>query len=144
MFFPSLDEAHTNFRIPSFFCVFSTTVYVFFYKGLRICIGYGQKSMPTLHVDLQSGFQNDVIELALDQRSFFSAQDVTTNLVIGLAETTQVDVAPGAQELQIDVKSRGLQTRVSIEVQQAEMYVGVSIVEQNLRVNVRNKPFGYA
>ena len=98
--------------------------------------------MATLRVDFQDGFQDDEVVVSVDGRERVRRGGLTTKRVIGLAGNETIDVEPGKHTLLVAVPSRGFDTHIDVNVEEAA-YLGVSIMVGGIAVIVRGEPFGY-
>jgi hypothetical protein len=99
--------------------------------------------MGTLRIDLQDGFDNDDVRIKVNGKEVYHRGDVTTKLLLGLADTTQTKVDDGAAEVEVAVPSRGLSQTERVEAR-GNVYLGVSVEAGRLRLNKSETPFGYA
>lgn len=97
----------------------------------------------TLTIDLQVGFANDDIRIKVNGRQVYHNPSVTTNLLLGFADSIRVSVENGPTLIQITVMSRNLSRTETVEAHR-DVYLGVSIQEGGLRVQTSTNPFGYA
>jgi hypothetical protein len=102
--------------------------------------------MPLIHVALQEGFQNDTVVVRLDGVEVYRQTGLKTRMQIGLADSFDLDVAPGPIELWVEVLTQNAGVRVPIEVPVArELYVGVSVApDGGVSYKVTDEPFRYA
>ena len=89
--------------------------------------------MPTLTIDLQTGFSSDQVILRVDGAEVLKKSEVTTDLAISLAESCQTEVEGNSVDVEVLVPSRGLQGAVKLDVARTP-YLGVSIVEGRLEL----------
>jgi hypothetical protein len=102
--------------------------------------------MPLIHVAFQEGFQNDTVVVQLDGAEVYRRAGLKTRMQIGLAETFELDAAPGPTELRIEVLTQNADVRIPIEVPAVgDLYVGVSVTPDGVVSHkVTNQPFRYA
>lgn len=72
--------------------------------------------MPTLHVDLRDGFNDDDVILYIDEQEAARESGVTTDLTISRAATLDVPAPEGPCALRIDVPRQHLSARVQVNV----------------------------
>ena len=72
--------------------------------------------MPTLTIDLQEGFESDRVEVWLDGKRAWEADEVTTNLSISLAASVPLEVAPGEVEVWISLPERSVDALTTLAV----------------------------
>jgi hypothetical protein len=102
--------------------------------------------MPLIHVALQEGFENDTVVVRLAGAEVYRRAGLKTRMQIGLADTFDLDAAPGPTELRVEVLTRNAAVRVPIEVPAVgELYVGVSVTpDGGVSYKVSDEPFRYA
>jgi hypothetical protein len=100
--------------------------------------------MVTLGLDFQDGFRNDSIVVQIEGEEVYRSEDVTTQLLLGLADSFTTQVPRGTIQIEIDVPTRDLTRSISLEVD-GETYLGVSILGGMLEITPpRDEPFPYA
>ena len=68
--------------------------------------------MSTLRIDLQGGFENDTVEIWLDEELRQREDAVTTNLSVDLASSVPLAVPDGPVDVRIALPERGLEETV--------------------------------
>lgn len=98
--------------------------------------------MATLRVDMQDGFQDDVVVVrAKDQEG--RKEHVTTMPQISYAGSIELEVEPGPVRLEISVPTRNLSTSQVVEVPATALHVGISVDEGRLTQRLSPEPFAY-
>ena len=91
--------------------------------------------MATLRIDLQGGFENDAVEVYVDEELRWSDDAVTTNLSLDLATSAPIDAPDGPADVRIVVSGKNLEETVEALVA-GETYIvarvegGRLVVEQ--------------
>lgn len=98
--------------------------------------------MAKLGLHLQEGFSGDEIAIKVNGKERMRREGVRTRRVLGLAEHVELDVEDGPLSIEISMPARGLDKRVDLEASD-EVYVGISLAGDDLRVITRKTPFGY-
>ncbi len=98
--------------------------------------------MAAVHIDLQDGFENDTVVLRLDGGEIYRRQDLTTQLLYGLADSIETRVEVGSVRLEIAVESRGLTLALPLDVS-GDVFVGFAVEGAGIRPIVSDTPFGY-
>ena len=98
--------------------------------------------MVLLTIDFQEGFQNDTVVVSIDGEQALRKDDMHTQMLLGVAESVEIEVLPGRRTIDIAVPTRGLAHQVDLELM-SNAYLGVSIVDGELDVIVADEPFGY-
>lgn len=94
-------------------------------------------------IDLQEGFENDEVEIFDNEKRVFKAENVKTRTQIGLASSTEVDLAGKKASLRVEVPSRNIDERRDVEVSD-NLHIAISISDGNkLNWKVQNSPFFY-
>lgn len=68
--------------------------------------------MPTLRIDLQGGFQDDSVEIWLDEELRQREDGVTSNLSVDLASSVPLVVPDGPVDVRIVLAGRGVEETV--------------------------------
>ena len=99
--------------------------------------------MSKLHVDFQEGFTHDEIDLRINEQERFHKEGVTTNRLLGLASSAEIEVPNGRVTIEIKIPTKNLAKTISLETSGSE-YLGVSIEKGSIEHIVSKNPFGYA
>lgn len=99
--------------------------------------------MSTLAIDLQEGFERDTVIVRIDGEERFNQQGVTTSPLLGLADDSlRAQVAHGPVIIELEVVTQNARERVELDVSD-DTYIGVSIINGQIRTIIRDRPFGY-
>ena len=98
--------------------------------------------MTRLGLHLQEGFTGEEIVVKINGEERLRRKGVRTRRVLGLAEHVELDVAGGPLSIEVSVPARGLKKCIELEASD-EVYVGISLTGDDLRMITRKKPFGY-
>lgn len=82
--------------------------------------------MTKLRVDLQDGFQEDTVILAVNGQEVFREPGVTTKTQLGVARYFETEVAPGPTTVTVSLPERGLLQTFELDVA-GPTYLGVSL-----------------
>ena len=97
-----------------------------------------------LGLDFQDGFRGDSIVVRVDGKSVYHEEGITTQLLLGVADSFTTRVRRGAVQIDILVETQDLARSISLEVL-GDTYLGVSIVAGELQsMPPRDEPFPYA
>ncbi len=99
-------------------------------------------SAPLLHVALQEGFEDVVVEVWVNGTQAYRKDGVLTDLRIGLADSFEMPMPNRPVVVQVSLPSIGVSDSVRVDVD-GSAYVGVSYVTGMLRFKVSDQPFGY-
>lgn len=102
--------------------------------------------MPLIHIAVQEGFQNDTLVVHLNGAEVYSRSGLKTRMQIGLADSFDLEAAPGPAELRVEVPTRNGGETISLEVPpDGELFVGVSIAPDSTITHTSSgEPFRYA
>jgi hypothetical protein len=98
--------------------------------------------MPSLRVDLQEGFQDDVVTVRLDGGAERRKEAVTTNEMVGYAGSFEFEVEPGRVRLDLSVQTRVLSKTIDLDVT-GDLYVGVTVSAKDIAFRASSEPMGY-
>ncbi len=99
--------------------------------------------MPALIIDLQEGFRDDRVIVAVDGREVFRKEGVRTRHQIGRADGVRVEgVAAGRRSVAVELPDRGLSGRVEVDAS-ARPYLAVSVMGERLVFTPAAEPFRY-
>ena len=99
--------------------------------------------MSKLDLNFQEGFNHDEVELRINGELRLRKEGVTTNLLLGLASSAEIEVPDGLITIDIKIPTKNLAKTISLETSGSE-YLGVSIENGSIEHIVSRKPFGYA
>ena len=99
--------------------------------------------MAVLEIHLQEGFDGDEVVVLLDGREVFSGESVTSNALLGLAETITLETDTEGHEVTVELPRHGLSGHASVPASE-RCYVGASRSAGQLEMTVSAEPFGYA
>jgi len=100
-----------------------------------------------LIINLQEGFSEDMVILAINGQEVFRAPNVTTSLLTGPAASITANVEEGPVEIEVRIPTKGMRESRILNVEK-ELYLGISIVENEslhgkIRFLVSEEAFGY-
>lgn len=98
--------------------------------------------MIILAIDLQDGFEDDTVILQVNGENVYHKEDVSTKLLLGLADSFKTEVEKGPIKIDISAQTKGIKKTISLDVS-ADTYLGISIVNGIIEYIVSNEPFGY-
>lgn len=96
----------------------------------------------TLRIDLQEGFAGDAVAIKLNGKRAFAKKQVSTQLLLGKADSFTTTIPPGPLRIDLEIKTRNLQETITLHAEH-NTYIGVSIVENRLIYSLADKPYGY-
>jgi hypothetical protein len=102
----------------------------------------GKGPMVRLYIDLQEGFTDDTVIVKVNQEEVFNKHDVQTKLLLGYADTFEVEVPAGLTKVEIAVPTKKLSQTIELSVSKTT-YLGVSIQVERIEHLVSETPFGY-
>jgi hypothetical protein len=98
--------------------------------------------MPLLRVDLQEGFDDDVVAARLDEGEEQRKEGVTTMEQVGYAGSIEFHVGPGPARLHVSVPTRALSNTIDLDVS-GDLYVGVAVPDNAIEFHISSEPLGY-
>jgi hypothetical protein len=98
--------------------------------------------MSKLHIDFQEGFSNDTIVLRMNGEERFQKEGITTNRLLGLASSAQIEVPNGRVTIEIKIPTKNLAKTIMLDTSESE-HLGVSIENGRIEHIVSQRPFGY-
>ncbi len=104
--------------------------------------------MPFPHrvsLALREGFLDDHVRILAGEREVAAFDHLSTRVQIGLAETLDLDLAPGEDRLIVLLPDKDMRAEIALD-QSAGRYIGVSITRdgKNIEARVSKTPRGYA
>ncbi len=98
--------------------------------------------LPSIHVDLREGFENDEVVIRIGEEEVFRKDGVTTLPQIGRADGIETPVGDGPVTVDVELPKRGVQASFSVPA--PEMHLGISIEDGELMHEISTVPFRYA
>ena len=98
--------------------------------------------MPLLRVDMQDGFDNDVVTVRLDNGEEQRRDGVTTKEQVGYAGSIEFQVEPAPVRLHVAILTKGLSDTTDLEVS-GDLYVGVAVSGDRMIFQISAEPLGY-
>jgi hypothetical protein len=107
-----------------------------------------ESALAELQVDIQDGFEDDLVVVRVNGTEVFREEGVTTKLLLGGTDFTSgnaphVQVPEGSVDVEVLVPSKNLSRTISVQASQ-KTYLGVSIQAGKIHYIELDKPFGYA
>ena len=99
--------------------------------------------MSTLSIDLQDGFADDTVVISVDGQEVFGQSGVRTRRTIGWAASVETPVGTAPVRVEVSLPSRRLAATTTVNPD-ATPYVGVSVIDNQVRFATSHTPFGYA
>jgi hypothetical protein len=98
--------------------------------------------LSLLHIAFQDGFEDDLVIVQIDGREVFQKEGIKTNLLIGYADSVEVQVPEGSLEVKLLLPSKNLTEIIELKVSE-DVYLGLSIRNRKVDYIISQKPFGY-
>lgn len=96
-----------------------------------------------LTIDLQDGFEEDTVVVNLGNREVARRENVTTNRLLGLADSLEIEVPEGPLRLTVAVPSREIEETLAIDPT-AGTFVTLSLRENTIEMYQSDDLPGYA
>ena len=71
--------------------------------------------MPTLTIDLREGFDHTPVVIRVDGRELHREPAATTRTQIGLAARVELELEPGAREVEVELPGSGARTSLRLD-----------------------------
>ena len=94
-------------------------------------------------IDLQDGFDTDSVIIKVDNHEIFNKCQISTQLLLGIAETLSIDNAKGPLKISVEIPTKNLKKNIELYINKTT-YVGISVKNDKIHVIVSNRSFGYA
>ena len=98
--------------------------------------------MARLHIHLQEGFGGEDVAVTVDGEERLRRDDVRTRRVLGLAFHDAFEVADGPHIVKVSIPARGIEKAIDVDAL-GDVYVGLGLSGDDLRVRVTGTRFGY-
>ena len=99
--------------------------------------------MPSMRIDLQEGFNDDVVEVYVNGVKVLEKEGVTTKRMLGLALSSEIEVTDGDLDVEVRVPTKNLAKTFSVASSNTPN-LGISISNGELKSITSKKRFGYA
>jgi len=99
-------------------------------------------STRRLDIDLQSGFLADTVQIEVNGELVWEDKEVTTEMLIGLADSFETEVSEGTVTLTVRIPTQDLSSEIDLDVD-GDKYIGVSVMDGRIDIFVSDTPFGY-
>jgi len=96
-------------------------------------ISTSEAAVGTLRVDLQGGFDRDVVEIWVDEEPRWRREGVTTKFTLDLAESVPLEVPDGSADVRIVLPLKEIEQAMEALVA-GDTYVGVRLEDDRLAV----------
>jgi hypothetical protein len=93
-------------------------------------------------IALQEGFDQDDVEVRVEDKQVFRKSSLSTRLQLGLADSFEVEAGDRPVTVEVVVPSRGVRGAYTLEPAQTP-HLGVSLEGGSLRFASQREPFGY-
>ncbi len=98
--------------------------------------------MVKLTIDLQKGFANDLVVIRANNQEVFRKERVQTSLLLGYADSLEIEAPEGAVRIEIMLPSKKLSKMIEFQVS-VDTFLGISVQEEGIKCRISNEPFGY-
>jgi hypothetical protein len=96
-----------------------------------------------MRIDLQSGFDNDVVEIYVNGAEALHKEGVTSKRVLGFALSFEIEVPGGPLEIEVKVPTQNLSKTFSADASDTPN-LGIAIRNGELKIIKSKNRFGYA
>ncbi len=98
--------------------------------------------MGSVMIDLQEGFMDDTVVIRVGEREVYRKESVSTDLVLGQADSVEVEVPEGSVSIKVSVPSRDLADAVVLKVP-PQAHLGVALMHERLKFRISDETFLY-
>lgn len=99
--------------------------------------------MPTLHIELQEGFQDDAVEVRVNGAEVLRNGHVKTRLQTGFAAAASVEVDAGSVAVEVALPAAARRGHIDLTLS-APVWLGVSLqADRAVHFTVSQTAFGY-
>ncbi len=98
--------------------------------------------MHELIIDLQEGFLDEDVFVAIDGHEVFQGKNIVTRNQIGLAKQIKNVLQPGKHTVRICLGDRGIDQTFSLDSQHTP-YLGISVHDNDIVFQAERNAFGY-
>lgn len=90
--------------------------------------------MVLLKVDLQDGFDGDLVTVIVNSAEVFRKEGIKTRLTLGLADSFEVNIPDGKVNIEVSLPMKDISGTISMEIS-GPVFLGVSV--QDRRISFR-------
>lgn len=82
--------------------------------------------MVLLKIDLQDGFERDLVVVRVNDKEIFRKDGIKTQLMLGYADSLEADVPLGQSRVEIALPLKDISGTISLKIA-APVYIGLSV-----------------
>lgn len=98
--------------------------------------------MVILKLDLQDGFEGDLVIIKVNSSEVFRKENVKTRLTVGYALSIDVDIPAGNNNIEVSLPQKGINGEISIKTSEP-VSMGISIEENKIIFRTSESNFFY-
>ena len=87
--------------------------------------------MVLLKVDLQDGFEGDLVTVRVNNAEVFRKEGIKTRLTLGLADSFEVDIPEGKIKIEVTLPMKDVSGTISL-VMSGPAFLGVSVEDNRI------------
>lgn len=87
--------------------------------------------MVILKLDLQDGFEGDLVIIKVNGSEVFRKENVKTRLTVGYALSFEVDIPAGNTNIEVSLPQKGINGEISIEAS-GPVFMGISVQDNEI------------
>jgi hypothetical protein len=95
-----------------------------------------------LKIDLQDGFEGDIVIIEINSKELYHNDGVKTELTLGYADSIEAEVPEGQCTVEVTLPKRGISESIYLTIM-APVYLGLSIFDGKIVYRLSNKFFAY-
>jgi hypothetical protein len=95
-----------------------------------------------LKLDLQDGFEEDIVIIKIDSKELYHKEGVKTELTLGYADSIEAEVPEGQCTVEVTLPERGISESIHLKIM-APVYLGLSVLDGKIVYRLSNTFFAY-
>jgi hypothetical protein len=95
-----------------------------------------------LKLDLQDGFEGDIVTIKINSKELYHKEGVKTELTLGYADSIEAEVAEGPCRVEVTLPEKGISKSIHLEIM-APVYIGLSVLNGKIVHRLSNTFFAY-
>jgi hypothetical protein len=100
------------------------------------------ESHVLLKIDLQDGFEGDIVIIEINSKELYHNEGVKTELTLGYADSIEADVPEGQCTVEVNLPKKGISVSIHLEIM-APVYLGLSVLDGKIVYRLSNTFFAY-
>jgi hypothetical protein len=98
--------------------------------------------MVLLKIDLQDGFEGDLVVVRVNDKEIFRKEGIKTRLMLGYADSMETDAPLGQGRVEIALPQKNIRETISLNIT-APVYLGLSVSNGKIVQRISQTIFAY-